>query len=176
MSQAEIAGGSVTPRGELPSKGRRLQDFQLTSTAHRLVRLSDYRGRSNLVVVVGDDQQASKQLLIELNSRYAEIRSEQAEILVIVQTPEQARELREQCDLQCPVLADEDGGVHRMYGAVDAQGNASAAVYVTDRFAEVFGVYRTCDGQSLPTVAEVLDWLEFINSQCPECEPPEWPA
>jgi hypothetical protein len=20
-----------------------------------------------------------------------------------------------------------------------------------------------------------LDWLEFVNSQCPECEPPEWP-
>jgi hypothetical protein len=45
-----------------------------------------------------------------------------------------------------------------------------------DRFAEVFGAYRSRDGQSLPTTAEVLSWLEFINSQCPECEPPEWPV
>lgn len=128
------------------------------------------------MVIVPDDQKSSKQLLIELNSRYAQIRSEQAEILVIAQTREQARELREQCDLRCPVLADEDGSVHRTYGAVEAQGKLSAAVYITDRFGEVFGVYRTRDGQPLPNGAEILDWLEFINSQCPECEPPEWPA
>jgi hypothetical protein len=37
-------------------------------------------------------------------------------------------------------------------------------------------LYRTRDGQVLPKVAEILSWLEFVNSQCPECDPPEWPA
>jgi hypothetical protein len=74
------------------------------------------------------------------------------------------------------VLADQDGRIHRQAGAIGPHGQEAAAVYVTDRFGEVFGVYRTSDGQPLPGVADILSWLEFVNSQCPECEPPEWPA
>jgi len=74
------------------------------------------------------------------------------------------------------VLADDDNGrVHRQLGALGSQGDDAAAVYVTDRFAEVFGAYRTSEGQPLPGIADILNWLEFINAQCPECEPPEWP-
>jgi len=48
-------------------------------------------------------------------------------------------------------------------------------VYITDQFGEVFAVYRTREGQSLPNIADILNWLEFVNAQCPECEAPEWP-
>lgn len=71
MSQAQIAGGSVTQHNELPPKGHRLREFELTG----------------------------------------------------------------------------------------ALGRASAAA-----------------GDNLPSVADVLNWLEFVNAQCPECEPPEWPV
>jgi peroxiredoxin len=57
MSQAEIAGGTVTPPNELPSKGRQLHDFELTSALGAHIQLSDYRGRSNLVLILADDQQ-----------------------------------------------------------------------------------------------------------------------
>jgi peroxiredoxin len=90
-------------------------------------------------------------------------------------TREQAAETKQRLKLPYPVLADEDGRIHSEVGAVNPRGSA-AAVYVTDRFGEVFGLYRTRDGQALPKVAEILSWLEFVNSQCPECEPPEWPA
>jgi hypothetical protein len=29
---------------------------------------------------------------------------------------------------------------------------------------------------ALPDAKEILDWLVFINVQCPECRVPEWPA
>lgn len=25
-------------------------------------------------------------------------------------------------------------------------------------------------------VKEILGWLAFVNRQCPECSPPEWPV
>lgn len=43
----------------------------------------------------------------------------------------------------------------------------SAAIFITDRYAEVFFVARV-PRDPLPSSREVLKWLEFINSQCPE--------
>ena len=65
--------------------------------------------------------------------------------------------------------------MHREFGAADEAGRPAPAVYITDRYGEVFGSYRSAGGQALPKLEEILDWLAFINSQCPECEPPEWP-
>lgn len=74
------------------------------------------------------------------------------------------------------MLADEDGRIHHEVGASDQQGRSAAAIYVIDRYGEVFAIYRTSDGQDCPTSIEILKRLKFINSQCPECELPEWPA
>jgi peroxiredoxin len=151
MSQAEIAGGAVTPPNELPSKGHRLHDFGLLSALGRLIHVSDYRGRSNLVLIVADDRPETAKLLSDAASQYSQIKDEDAELLAITRlSREQAAAKREPLKLAYPVLADEGGRVHRELGAVDSQGHDSAAVYVTDRFGEVFGAYRTRDGQSLP--------------------------
>jgi len=176
MSQAEIAGGAVTPPNELPSKGRRLRDFGLLSTLGRKIWLSEYRGRSNLVVVVADDRTETTTLLRSLASQYTKFKAEESEVLAIVSlSPQHASEMSQRLGIPFPILIDEESRIHSEFGAVDERGDA-AAVYITDRFGEVFGVYRTRDRQSLPDITEIVNWLEFINSQCPECEPPEWPA
>ncbi len=176
MSQAEIAGGAVTPPNEPPSKGHRLREFELLSAVDGVLHLSDYRGRANLVLILGDHRSETSKLLSDTVARYSEIKNEGAEVLVIIRMSRpQAAETKKQLGLPCPVLADADGRLHQQMGALDSQGDDSAAVYVTDRFGEVFGAYRTSGGQSLPGVADILNWLEFINAQCPECEPPEWP-
>lgn len=175
MSQAEIAGGAVTPENELPSKGHRIQDFALTSALGRTFQLSDYRGRANLVLILGDERSETAKLMSDAANQYSEIKNEEAEVLAILPGCPQAAEAKQRFELPYPVLADEQGRIHHRLGAADAQGHECAAVYVTDRFGEVFGVYRTLDGQPLPSIADVLNWLEFVNSQCPECEPPEWP-
>ena len=177
MSQAEIAGGRVTPPDELPAKGRRLRDFELRSANDRSIRLSDYRGQSNLVLIFADGRQQTTELLSQLATAYEQVKGEGAKILAIGQdSREQCATTKERLRLPFPILADEDGRIHHEVGAVDEQGRAAAAIYITDRFGEVFGVYRTREGNKLPTVADLLSWLEFVNSQCPECEPPEWPA
>ena len=177
MSQAEIAGGAVTPSEQFPSEGHLLRDFALISPLGVRIHLSDYRGRSNLVLLVTDNESASARLMSDLAREYAEIRNHEAEVLAVEWlSPEQATQEKQQMRLPYPLLVDEDGRFHREVGATDAHGQSSAAVYVTDRFGEVFGSYRTRDGQNLSTAEEILNWLEFVNSQCPECEPPEWPA
>lgn len=177
MSQAQIAGGTVTPSNELPSKGHRLHEFELVSALGRTIHLSDYRGRANLVLIISDARPETAKLMSDTASQYADIRNEEAEVLAIMHmSRKQAAEAKERLKLPYPVLADEDSRIHRELGGVDSQGRASAAVYVTDRFGEVFGVYRTSGGQLVPSIADILNWLEFVNAQCPECEPPEWPT
>ena len=109
-------------------------------------------------------------------SKYSQVRSEEAEVLVVVRSIAEAAEKKERLKFPYPILADDNGRIYRELGAADSQGREFAAVYVTDRFGEVFGAYRTRDGQSLPRLADILNLLEFIGIQCPECEPPEWPV
>jgi len=177
MSQAEIAEGRITLAHELPAKGRRMRDFELRSANGRSIRISDYRGRSNLVLIFADGRKQTTELLSQLATAYEQVKGEGAEILAIGRgSREQCATTKEGLRLPFPVLADEDGRIHGEVGALDEQGRATAAVYITDKFGEVFGVYRTLESQVLPSVADLLNWLEFVNSQCPECEPPEWPA
>lgn len=176
MSQAETAGGAITPENELPTRGHLIHDFELISAIGRVIHASDYRGRANLVLLLSDDRPEAAKLISDLASRYAEIKNEEAEVLALFHDlPEKVAETKQRLNLPFPVLADEDGQIHRKLGATDAQGHDSAAVYVTDRFGEVFGVYRTLEGHNIPGVNDILNWLEFVNAQCPECEPPEWP-
>jgi peroxiredoxin len=141
-----------------------------------MIHLSDYRGRANLVLIASDQRSETLKLLSDVAARYSEIHNEDAEVLVIIHGSSLlAAEVKNRLKLTCPVLADDEGRIHRQLGALDSQGVDLAAVYVTDRFGEVFGAYRTSGGRPLPGIADILNWLEFVNAQCPECEPPEWP-
>jgi mycoredoxin-dependent peroxiredoxin len=176
MSQAEIAGGKPTAADEVPSKGHRLRDFELMSSEGEPVRLSDYRGRSNLILILTDERREVEGLLATIGSHYEEIQNEGAEVLAIMPASrEQTKTTRERLNLPFRVLSDDNRHIHRQLGAVDSEDRDAAAVYITDRFGEVFAAYRTSDRQTLPPVADILKWLEFINAQCPECEAPEWP-
>jgi len=177
MSQQEIAGSRMTLPGEMPTKGRRFPDLVLTTASGRRVQLSDYRGRSNLVLLFTDEQRATAELLAEVARSYDQFKATEAAIIAVGQCPKhECARIEGQLRLPFALLSDEDGRIHSAVGASDQRGHAAAAVYVTDRYGEVFAAYRTRDGQALPGAAEILNWLGFINIQCPECEPPEWPA
>jgi hypothetical protein len=63
--------------------------------------------------------------------------------------------------------------VHNTVGASGAKAVPAAALYITDRFLEVFAVWRTGTGDRLPDISDVLPWLTYLDSQCPECTPTE---
>jgi len=46
----------------------------------------------------------------------------------------------------------------------------SPAVLVADRWGEVIHIAAPPDVQDLPKVEEVLEWLRYVQSRCPECE------
>ena len=153
-------------------------DFRLPSAEGEQVSLYDYRGHSNLVLFFAGeaDHPGENGFLSILVQHYAEIRGQDSEILLVLAcSREQAERTKHQVQVPFPVLADEDMQVHKSVGAVDAQAVPAAAVYVTDRFLDVHATWRTEQGDDLPGVSEVLSWLAYIESECPECTQEEWP-
>ena len=47
-------------------------------------------------------------------------------------------------------------------------------IYVTDRYGEVYAIYRVDQEQSLPSPEKILSWVQFLQIQCPENGAPEW--
>jgi peroxiredoxin len=110
-----------------------------------------------------------------MGEQYQAIVDEDAEALVIAASSEAGARLKEELNLPFPVLIDLDGSTHRRFGAVDKGGQPTTAVYVTDRFGEVFAAHHTSEGERLPLLSEIITTLEFVSIQCPECAQPEWP-
>ena len=141
------------------------------------VSLESYRGRKNLVVVFagyegGEGPIAG--LLEELDARAEEFAAEVAQVLVVV--PSRPSALGQRTRWAFPVLVDDDARIHRKVGATDAAGKAAPAVFVTDRFREIYAAYLAGPGSAPLGATEILDWLMFINIQCPECGVSEWPT
>ena len=170
-----------------PIAGNFMPDFTLPSTKGQPIPTSGYhdcnqeRGRRSLILVfVGDraaeymvdpSRSSSSSLLLDLARRYTEIVSESAQVLVVVRgTLEEAMQLQRHDNLPFPVLADEDGQVHRDYGATTRDRRAaSEAVFVAGRYGKIYLSSRASDGPPLPTVNGILGSLDFIESRCPEC-------
>jgi peroxiredoxin len=174
-----------------PVTGNFMPDFTLPSTKGQPIQTSNYhdfndeRDRKSLILVfVGDhipahitgrtadrNPASSSSLLLDLARRYTEIFSGSAQVLVVVRgTPEEAAQLKQHDNLPFPVLADEDGQVHRDYGAMAPDGRtASEAVFVAGRYGKIYLSSRASDGPPLPTASGILGSLDFIEARCPEC-------
>jgi peroxiredoxin len=176
MLQAEIAGRRTAPPREAPAKGALIRDFQLTSSEQKSILLSEYRGRSNMVLVLAGESEGVVGFLAGLQEHQAELAENEARVLIILAGSQQhASDLKQSLHLNFEVLADKDGHVHRLLGATDPVGHICPAVFITDRFGEVFAAYSVGRDKLLPGSEEILSWIDLINRQCPECAPPEWP-
>ena len=159
-----------------PRRGMRLPDLAFDDLFGRPVQLSDYRARRNLALILAGDSESAAHLplLADLARRYPEFAGQETQVLVVVAASrEQAQSMASQ--LPFPVLLDPDSRAHRALAGSDADGRVATAVYVTDRYGEVFAAFRSAEGLPLPDAGEILKWLEFVNIQCEECFPPEWP-
>lgn len=179
MLQAEIGSAKVTAAESFPSCGHLMPDFTLSSSDSNQVALYDYRGRSNLVLYFAGriKDHGDRPLLSALAKHYREIAETDSEVVVLLsESVAQADQFRRKMHFPFPVLSDPDMKVHNMAGASGAQAVPAAAMYITDRFLEVFAVWRTGTGDALPDISEVLSWLNYLDSQCPECTQTEWPT
>jgi hypothetical protein len=64
----------------------------------------------------------------------------------------------ERFETECVISRDAPSGMH------------TPGVLLADRWGEVVHIAASTDASGLPPVDELLDWLEYIQHRCPECE------
>lgn len=178
MSQAEIASAVLSPEGTYPTKGTRFRDFTLWSDADKRVSLSDFRGRKNVILLfAGLPTEHLVDVMEGFTAYHEQLEDLNACVAIVLALP-----LTELGHIKRPAIrdvylfSDPDRAVHKAAGALNEHEMPAPALYVLDRYAEIFAAFRTRDGQRIPEVREMIRWLEFIEAQCPECEAPEWPV
>lgn len=165
-----------TPAGRLSAgTGELLPSVTLATPGGTPIALGQYSSRRNLVVLLlgaAEPDEAVARLLAQMVDARAAIEEEEAELLVV--RPGSAGRWADERMRSSTVLVDGDAMFHRRMGAVDATGRATPALYITDRYREIYHAARPGDAQWPTSAEEVLSWLVFMNIQCPECGAPEW--
>lgn len=173
-SQAETAGRLANSTGARPQMGTVLRDLEVSMADGTRRLLSSLRGTSNLLMILTADLDLSA-FLAALLARKSALEENNCRVLVIATMATRFDELSRWHDKFCLPAIDENGKIHRVLGATDKVQNPISTIYITDRFGEVFAAFQTAEITSLPSVDEIIQWLEFIERQCEECSPPEWP-
>jgi peroxiredoxin len=157
-----------TDMTEKPDLGDLLPDFALPSGSGRPFRISDLRGDRNLVVAWLDPRTPSGlSLLTELAGRHREMQQRDAQVIAVVPLPEAEVEgLRAEHALPFTVLPDVDGKAGERLGV--GPGAGAEAIYLTDRYHQIFMCYRAEEADRRPTSDEILQRLDYIEIQCPE--------
>lgn len=165
------------PEGRKPPEPREMiPDFTLASSDGMATRISDFRGRRNLVLMFADDpaSEAWLELASALARRETDLIREEAEVLIVLRASvAEVAEIKTKEKLPFRVLADREGAIHTLFG-VGADAMRAPVIYLTDRFGEIVSIQPAAQALPLPAAREILDWLSFINSQCPECGAPHW--
>lgn len=71
-------------------------------------------------------------------------------------------------DYSFPVVADPERVIYERFDV------AEAALVLCDQFAEVRKIFWLPRPVTPPSVEEVLEWVEFIDLHCHECNSPLW--
>ena len=86
--------------------------------------------------------------------------------------------MAQELTLPFPVFSDSNGKVGNLYlerpGQV-AEKTFDVTIVVTDGWGAVFSTKTIEIDYDKPVEAEVREWLQFIELQCEECFPSEWP-
>ena len=165
------------------SAGQLIPLFRLSAAnRHGQFGPSDYKQHRNLVLIFFRTVECRKcrQLLQEIAAHYGEYQRMEAEVLAIsTDEIDRLRQLAQDLALPFPVLTDSDGRITDLYlkqTEQDAETTApEVAVFVTDQWGAIFTRKIAEQEHDLSAEAEIREWLEFIELQCEECFPSEWP-
>ncbi|MEO6456954.1 MAG: hypothetical protein ABIO92_01575 [Chloroflexia bacterium] len=123
------------------------------------------KSKYNMVLLFIDGGPEGSRYIQTVGRIYPRILAEHARAMVVISRSSQEVEtLAKEMQLTFPLLADEGGQTtRRMLG----ESNTSA-LCVADRYGQVFFLEAAACVEQLPGVEAALDWLEFIQIQCPE--------
>jgi peroxiredoxin len=154
-----------------PASGRYLRSFALPDAEGRTVELWQYLQRSNVVLVFhhGVGCAACGALLREVAAHKDAYRQLETEVLAISpDAPADNQQLAAQLGHPFPLLSDPSGDI------IAQQGLALPSLIITDRWGEIWAAWVGGADHQLPAAQDILEWLEFIEAQCPECTMIEW--
>jgi peroxiredoxin len=159
--------------------GKIVPYFRLPAT-DRLKHLGpwDYKQHKNLVLFFFHSPRCMPchQLLGDLAKGYFEFPQLNTEVLAISQAGiEELGQLQRELELPFPLLSDMGGKVFGTYLGQVGSSLPKTAVFIADRYGALYTSATAADADELPSEREIRDWLWFIEIQCPECFPPEWP-
>ncbi len=148
-------------------------DFILPAVGGNQMSPRDFKQKCNLVIVYLNLDQCAGcvNYLRDLANNYHVYQELEAEIIAVC--PGSVSDLQSKVGTlgaPFPVLADEQGQVGQLY--LDSQGGGQVGgVFVTDRFGALRSILLARGETDLPNQQTILDWLNLIELECPECDP-----
>jgi peroxiredoxin len=154
-----------------PASEQHLHLFTLSDSTGQPVQLWQYLQRSNVVLFFhhGINCTACEAFLQELAAHLDAYRQEEAAVLAI--GPDEPAENRQQAARlrhPFPFLSDPAGRV------IAQQGLASPSLIIADRWGDIWAAWLGGTNHQFPSRQDILQWLSFIEAQCPECTMIEW--
>lgn len=164
----------VNPSHSPGGTGTLFPDATLPTLDGKSVSLDSYRTRHDLVMLLlgeGELRPELAQLLDALAAGRRAVEDEDGVVLAVA--PAERAPASADWRWPFPLLLDERGQLHARVGAVDGGGRPTPALFVTDRYREIYARLRPGEPGWPRTAKEVAEWLTFANIQCPECNVPE---
>jgi peroxiredoxin len=139
--------------------------FYLPSTAGGRSGPASLRSKYNMVLAFVDATAEGEAYSQSLAGVYQDVLYAEARVIAVVPLPlPDASALSSRLKLPFALLADEGGETtRRMLGSENA-----SALCVADRFGQVHYLALAHTAAALPPIKAALDWLDFIQVQCPE--------
>jgi peroxiredoxin Q/BCP len=140
-----------------PNVGDRAPEFELPSHQGGTIRLSQFRGRSNVVVFFYPKDKTSVCTVEACSFRdHHGAFADRGDVILGISMDSVAlhQEFAEEQDLNYPLLADVDGSVAKMYGALgsgrDGQPSVQRMTFVIDKEGQIKDVVRLTKDQLPP--------------------------
>lgn len=124
------------------------------------------RSKYNLVLVFLPTGSEAVAYLQEIAAHYPDILRNDTRVIAVLDTdPDNTRRAAEALELPFMLLADTEGATaSRILGELN-----HAGLIATDRFGIIYFAEAAATISALPTPRVILDWLDYIEIQCPEC-------
>jgi peroxiredoxin len=154
-----------------PASGQHLHAFTLPASTRQPVQLWQYLQHSNVMLFFhhGVNCAACEAFLQEL-AVYLDAYRQQETAMVAIgpDEPAENRQLAARLGHPFPCLSDPTGRV------IAQQGLAPPSLIIADRWGEIWAAWLGGTNHQLPSEQDILQWLSFIEAQCPECTMIEW--
>jgi hypothetical protein len=145
--------------------GGRTPLFYLPQTSGGRSGPAATRSKYNLVLAFAGPGPSAEAYLLNLAAIHTDILERDARLMAVVPVAlADAQALASRLNLLFALLADEDGATTtRLLGD-----GSTAALCVADRFGAIYSLDLAPDASTLPPVRTALEWLDFVQIQCPE--------